>query len=241
MVITIRTLSCRPYLNQWSHFIAFVHIYTVVSMFSVCVTAFFQSVKWGKHAQTRKNAPHEIHCVFFLQMLGGTSPLEALPLLLFLWCHISLPADMLLRGEEKYLVLLCFPLCLSSYIAALCLSHSLYGKGISCANKGGNVARWALGKFSDIQEERDEAQSAYCTLPQQRQHKGPNHCSTSLAGKQPVCCPFWYLHCGVCDSIYGFLQKRKIKSETRERERAHSRFLLHRESFRNYILSSVWC
>lgn len=150
---------------------------------------------------------------------GGTSPLEALPLLLFLWCHISLPADMLLRGEEKYLVLLCFPLCLSSYIAALCLSHSLYGKGISCANKGGNVARWALGKFSDIQEERDEAQSAYCTLPQQRQHKGPNHCSTSLAGKQPVCCPFWYLHCGVCDSIYGFLQKRKIKSETRERER----------------------
>lgn len=159
-------------------------------------------------------------CVFFLQMLGGTSPLEALPLLLFLWCHISLPADMLLRGEEKYLVLLCFPLCLSSYIAALCLSHSLYGKGISCANKGGNVARWALGKFSDIQEERDEAQSAYCTLPQQRQHKGPNHCSTSLAGKQPVCCPFWYLHCGVCDSIYGFLQKRKIKSETRERESA---------------------
>lgn len=181
----------------------------------------------------QEKTPHEIHNS--ANVRRNFSFRGAAPSVIFMMSYLTACRYVVTRGRKVLSSPIFFSLCLSSYIAALCLSHSLYGKGISCANKGGNVARWALGKFSDIQEERDEAQSAHCTLPQQRQHKGPNHCSTSLAGKQPVCCLFWYLHCGVCESINGFLQKRKIKSETRERERtAASSFTENHSEFTSW-------
>lgn len=58
-------------------------------------------------------------------------------------------------------------------------------KELSCARKGGNAARWQLGKLVDIQEERAQSAPRVCTLPRRnwRRYKTPNHCLTTLAGK----------------------------------------------------------
>lgn len=111
----------------------------------------------------------------------------------------------------------------SSNIQLPSTSRSLYGKGISCPNKGGNAARWQLGKFH---RQTGRKETKVRTLPRRRTR--PNHCSTSLAGE--------------CLAVVATCFKNKIHfiahwNVSRKRETLHRCF----ESFTSHLLESVWC